>query len=130
MPGYVDDLRGGYFTRTFRWPVREAAAHACSRTGRRWKPGAPFGQHTQRTVTLDDPALQDTGRVIQMTPWIRSAQGDMMIWAAGEPEGCSWRAQQTGQLCMAVPACRADAHLPHRRTGARRRPIRTGCCRR
>ncbi len=103
MPGYVNDLRGGYFTRTFRvGPLAKPLLIALAAQPQ-VEVGAPFGQATRRTVTLDDPALQDTSRVFQMTPWIRGASGEIMVWAAGEPEGCSWRLA-SGQLCISVPA--------------------------
>lgn len=101
-PGYVADLRGGYFTRTFQVGPTEKPLLIALAAEPQVEAGAPLGQHTHREVTLDDPALKDTSRVIQMTPWIRGASGEMMVWAAGEPEGCTWRLA-AGQLCIALP---------------------------
>ncbi|MDR3405810.1 MAG: hypothetical protein P4L99_25215 [Chthoniobacter sp.] len=100
MPGYdVVVNGGGYFTRTFCaapsvLPVQILVAA---------NPPAdnPFDVAAHHRTEGAVAGLEDKERVLQSTPWVHGEHGEVMIWAAGDPEGSTWR-QVNGQLALEV----------------------------
>ena len=39
---------------------------------------------------------------MQSTPWVHGDRGEVMIWAAGDPDGSTWRLVN-GELALEVP---------------------------
>ena len=100
MPGYdVVVNGGGFFTRTFyvaptKKPVQILVAG---------NPEAenPFDVDTHRKSPGKVEGLEDKARTMQSTPWIHGEHGQVMVWAAGDPDGSVWR-KVNGQLAIEV----------------------------
>lgn len=100
MPGYdVVVNGGGFFTRTFyvapmKKPVQILVAG---------NPEAdnPFDVDTHRKSPGVVEGLEDKARTMQSTPWIHGEHGQVMVWAAGDPDGSVWR-KVNGQLAIEV----------------------------
>ncbi len=102
MPDFDVVMNGGaYFTRTFcAAPSPQAVRIAVA-----GNPQAdnPFDVPTHRRTEGVVPGLEDKERVMQSTPWVHGEHGEVMIWAAGDPDGSTWR-KVDGQLALEVPA--------------------------
>ena len=101
MPDYDVVLNGGgYFTRTFlAAPSKQAVTILVA-----GDPPAdnPFDVPAHHRSDGEVPGLEDKERVLQSTPWVHGEHGEVMIWAAGDPEGSMWR-NLHGQLALEVP---------------------------
>jgi hypothetical protein len=102
MPGYDEVMNGGgFFTRTFfvpasQQPIQILVAGDPQRDN-------PFDVPTHRRTEGAVPGFEDKERVMQSTPWVHGEQGEVMIWAAGDPDGSMWR-KSNGQLALEVAA--------------------------
>jgi hypothetical protein len=102
MPDYNMVLNGGgYFTRTFlAAPSRQAVTILVASDP---QADNPFDVPTHRRAEGVVPGLEDKERIMQSTPWVHGEHGEVMIWAAGDPEGSMWR-KLNGQLALEVAA--------------------------
>jgi len=101
LPAYDVVLNGGgYFTRTFQvaggeQPIRILVAGSP-------QPDGPVNFPTHKRTEGEVPGLEDKERVMQSTPWVHGDRGEVMVWAAGDPDGSVWRLVN-GELALEVP---------------------------
>lgn len=100
MPGYDEVMNGGaYFTRTFLVPPTKQPVQILVAGD----PQAdnPFDVPTHQRTEGKVEGFEDKERVMQSTPWVHGDHGEVMIWAAGDPDGSMWR-KLNGQLALEV----------------------------
>jgi hypothetical protein len=99
-PGYDVVLNGGgYFTRTFQvGPAKQPIQILVAGLP---QPGGPVNYPTHKKTEGEVAGLEDKERVMQSTPWVHGEDGEVMIWAAGDPDGSMWRLVE-GQLFLEV----------------------------
>ncbi|HEY3898717.1 MAG TPA: DUF6797 domain-containing protein [Chthoniobacter sp.] len=101
LPAYDVVLNGGgYFTRTFQvapsdQPLRILVASDP-------QPDGPVDFLTHKRTEGEVIGLEGKERVMQSTPWVHGDRGEVMIWAAGDPDGSMWRLIN-GELALEVP---------------------------
>jgi hypothetical protein len=101
MPGYDVVLNGGgYFTRTFE--VAPSMRPMQLLVAGDLQPDGPIDVLTHLKSDAEVPGLEDKERIMQSTPWVHGEQGEVMIWAAGDPDGSTWRLIN-GQLALEIP---------------------------
>ena len=109
LPAYDVVLNGGgYFTRTFQVAPGDQVLRilvACDP-----QPDGPVDFLTHKRTEGEVVGLEGKERVMQSTPWVHGDRGEVMIWAAGDPDGSMWRLIN-GELALGV-AARESCHFP------------------
>jgi hypothetical protein len=101
MPSYDVVLNGGgYFTRTFQVPPSMRPIQLL--VAGDLQPDGPIDVLTHLKSDAVVPGLEDKERIMQSTPWVHGEHGEVMIWAAGDPDGSTWRLIN-GQLALEIP---------------------------
>jgi len=101
MPGHEVVMNGGgYFTRTFC--VAPCMVPTQLLVAADLQPGGPIDVLTHLKSEGEVPGLEDKERIMQSTPWAHGEKGEVMIWAAGDPDGSTWRLVND-QLTLEVP---------------------------
>jgi hypothetical protein len=100
LPAYDVVLNGGgHFTRTFHVPAGAQAIQILVAADP--EPNGPFNVPTHLKTEGEAAGLEDKERIMQSTPWVHGEHGDVMVWAAGDPDGSKWR-MVNGQLALEV----------------------------
>jgi len=101
LPGYdVVFNGGGYFTRTLQVAPSTQAIQILVADDP--QPDGPVNFPTHKKTEGVVPGFEDKERVMQSTPWVHGGRGEVMIWAAGDPDGSMWRLVD-GELALEVP---------------------------
>jgi hypothetical protein len=101
MPGHEVVLNGGgYFTRTFC--VAPSMTPTQLLVAGDLQPNGPIDVLAHLKSEGEVPGLEDKERIMQSTPWVHGENGEVMIWAAGDPDGSTWRLVNE-QLALEVP---------------------------
>jgi len=101
LPAYDVVLNGGgYFTRTFH--VAQGGPAIRILIAGSPQPDGPVNFPAHKRAEGEVPGLEDKERVMQSTPWVHGDRGEVMIWAAGDPDGSTWRLVN-GELALEVP---------------------------
>jgi hypothetical protein len=101
LPAYDVVVNGGaYFTRTFF--ARPSKSTLQILVAADPPDDNPFDVPTHKRTEGEVPGLEDKERIMQSTPWVHGGHGEVMIWAAGDPDGSTWR-KANGQLAIEIP---------------------------
>jgi hypothetical protein len=101
LPAYDVVLNGGgYFTRTFQVAPGDQSLRILVASDP--QPDGPVDFLTHKRTDGEVVGLEGKERVMQSTPWVHGDRGEVMIWAAGDPDGSMWRLIN-GELALEVP---------------------------